>query len=89
MLNAALDGKLDKVKYRKDRLFGFSVPMTCPDVPDDVLDPETAWGGKEEYWKKYDALAARYIENFKLFAKGVPDEVVKAGPVRYKTTLSK
>ncbi len=26
LLNAALDGKLDKVEYRKDKLFGFEVP---------------------------------------------------------------
>lgn len=84
MLNAALEGKLDKVEYRKDELFGFEVPKTCPNVPEDVFNPASAWGNKDEYWKKYDALASRYIENFKLFADGVPDEVVKAGPTRIK-----
>ena len=82
LLNAALDGKLDKVKYRKDQLFGFEVPTKCPDVPAEVLDPAASWGDKDEYWKKYDALAARYIENFKLFADGCPPEVVAAGPKR-------
>jgi phosphoenolpyruvate carboxykinase (ATP) len=89
MLNAVLEGKLDKVEYRDDKLFGFSVPMTCPGVPDEVFEPSNAWGDKEEYWKKYDALAARYIENFKRFAKGVPAEVIKAGPVRYKSVVAK
>ena len=32
--------------------------------------------------KKYDALAARFIENFKLFADGTAEDVKKAGPVR-------
>lgn len=82
MLNAVLDGKLNKVKYRKDKLFGFEVPLSCPNVPDDVFDPSNAWGSKAEYWKKYDALSSRYIENFKLFASGVPDEIVAAGPKR-------
>ena len=82
MLNAALEGKLDNVEYRKDKVFGFEVPKTCPDVPDDVFQPENAWGNKEEYWKKYDALASMYIENFKLFEDGVPDEVKQAGPKR-------
>jgi len=82
LLNAALEGKLDKVKYRKDKLFGFDVPLSCPDVPADVLDPAESWGSKDEYWKKYDALAARYIENFKLFADGCSPEVVAAGPKR-------
>ena len=82
LLNAALDGKLDSVEYRKDKLFGFEVPLTCPEVPEDVLDPVNAWGNKEEYWKKYDALAARFIDNFKLFKKGVADEVYNSGPKR-------
>ena len=44
LLNAALDGKLDKVKYRKDKLFGFEVPLSCPDVPEDVLEPSNSLG---------------------------------------------
>jgi phosphoenolpyruvate carboxykinase (ATP) len=84
MLNAALEGKLDDVEYRKDKLFGFEVPLICPNVPDDVFVPENAWGNKKEYWMKYDALASRFIENFKLFAKDCPDEVAAAGPKRLK-----
>ncbi len=82
LLNAALDGKLANVEFRGDKLFGFGVPMSCPDVPADVLDPSGTWGNKDEYWKKYDALAARYIENFKLFESGCPEEVIAAGPKR-------
>ncbi|GAH52139.1 unnamed protein product, partial [marine sediment metagenome] len=84
MLNAALEGKLDNMKYREDKIFGFKVPLTCPNVPDDVFEPSNAWGNKDEYWMKYDALAARYIENFKFYSGGVPSEVKKAGPVRKK-----
>ncbi len=82
LLNAALDGKLNEVEYRKDRLFGFEVPLFCPDVPEDVLEPSTSWGDKNDYWKKYDALAARFIENFKLFESGVSQEVKDASPIR-------
>ncbi|RJQ57472.1 MAG: phosphoenolpyruvate carboxykinase (ATP) [Stygiobacter sp.] len=85
LLNAALEGKLDEVKYRKDKLFGYEVPMSCPDVPEDVLYPEASWGNKDEYWKKYDALAARFNENFKLFEKGCSQEVINAGPKRLST----
>lgn len=82
LLNAALDGKLNEVEYRKDKLFGFEVPLSCPEVPEDVLEPASSWGNKDEYWKKYDALAARFIENFKLFEKGSSQEVKNAGPKR-------
>ncbi|MGD8452386.1 MAG: phosphoenolpyruvate carboxykinase (ATP) [Phycisphaerae bacterium] len=82
LLNAALDGKLNDAKFRKDKLFGFEVPLSCPDVPEDVLEPSNAWGNKDDYWKTYDGLAARYIENFKLFTDGCPPEVLAAGPKR-------
>ncbi|MFH2000460.1 MAG: phosphoenolpyruvate carboxykinase (ATP) [Planctomycetota bacterium] len=84
MLNAALEGELTKVQYRTDKLFGFSIPLSCPNVPDEVFTPEAAWGNKDEYWKKYDALVARYMENFKLYAAGCPEEVLGAGPKRLK-----
>jgi len=84
MLNAALDGKLDNIEFRKDKLFGFEIPLSCPGVPKEVFEPSNAWGDKKDYWRKYDALVARYIENFKLFKDGVPDNLVQAGPVRLK-----
>ena len=84
MLNAALEGMLDNVKYRKDKLFGFDVPVSCPNVPNDVFEPSNAWGNKDEYWKKFDDLVARYIDNFKLFKDNVPKEILKAGPKRLK-----
>ncbi len=84
LLNAALDGLLEDVPYRKDKLFGFEVPLHCPGVPDDVLKPSSSWGNKNEYWQRYDSLAARYIENFKLFADGCPREVIESGPRRLK-----
>jgi phosphoenolpyruvate carboxykinase (ATP) len=82
LLNAALDGKLQRVEYRKDKLFNFEVPTACPEVPPEILDPSSSWGNKNDYWKKYDALAARFNENFKLYASGCPDEVVSASPRR-------
>ena len=82
LLNAALEGNLRDVEYRRDRLFGFEVPTSCPEVPRDVLDPANTWGNKDEYWKTYDGIAARYLENFKLFSSGCPDEVRAAGPKR-------
>jgi phosphoenolpyruvate carboxykinase (ATP) len=82
LLNAALEGKLNNVEYRPDKLFGFEVPLSCPEVPEDVLEPSSAWGDKKDYWKKYDALAARFIENFKLYAAHCSPEVQQAGPRR-------
>ncbi len=80
LLNAALSGKLAKVEYYRDPVFGFEVPKTCPDVPESVLEPWSSWPSREEYDKKYKNLAQRFIENFGKFTEGTPREVVEAGP---------
>jgi phosphoenolpyruvate carboxykinase (ATP) len=80
LLSAALNGRLDKVKYKTDPIFGFEVPTQCPDVPGEILDPAGSWPDKKEYEKRYRDLAARFIENFKKFEDHTPQEVVEAGP---------
>ena len=82
LLNAALSGKLEKVGYRRDPVFSFEVPEACEGVPAEILEPANTWGNREEYYRKYDALAARFVENFKLMAAGCPRHVVEAGPRR-------
>ena len=80
LLNAALTGQLENVKYKKDPIFGFEMPTECPDVPAEVLDPSSSWGDGKEYDKKYKQLAQRFIENFGKFADQTPKEVIEAGP---------
>ncbi len=84
LLNDALNGKLRDVPYRKDPIFGFECPTQCEGVPSEILDPANTWPSRDEYMKKYDALAARFIENFKLFSEGCPAEVIAAGPKRMR-----
>jgi phosphoenolpyruvate carboxykinase (ATP) len=79
-LNAALNGHLNKVRFKTDPVFGFEVPTECPDVPAEVLDPSSSWGDKAEYDKKYKQLAQRFVENFKKFEDQTPKEVAEAGP---------
>jgi phosphoenolpyruvate carboxykinase (ATP) len=80
LLNAALTGKLETVEHYRDPVFGFSVPKTCPDVPENVLEPWSSWSSREEYDKRYRDLAQRFIENFKKFEDRTPREVIEAGP---------
>ena len=80
MLSAALNGDLADVEYYQDPIFGFHVPKSCPEVPEDVLYPSKSWPSKKEYDQKYRQLAARFIDNFKKFAPECPPEVVEAGP---------
>ena len=80
LLSAALTGKLDKVSYKTDSVFGFEVPTQCLGVPDDVLNPAGSWPDKKEYDKKYRDLASRFNENFKKFETQSNSEIVDAGP---------
>ena len=80
LLNAALSGKLEGVKYTKDPIFGFEVPTECPDVPAEVLSPASSWGDKKDYDRRYRDLAMRFKENFAKFTDNTPPEVVDAGP---------
>jgi phosphoenolpyruvate carboxykinase (ATP) len=82
LLNAALSGKLNGVEYGPDPVFGFQVPKECAGVPSHILDPAASWPSREAYDRKYDSLAARFIENFKLIVDGCPEEVLNGGPKR-------
>jgi phosphoenolpyruvate carboxykinase (ATP) len=84
LLNDALSGKLKKVKFRKDAVFGFQVPTECPGVPTDILDPASCWSDPKAFAHKHRQLATLFIENFKKFASECPEEVIHAGPVLKK-----
>ncbi len=80
LLSAALNGALNKVQFKIDPVFGYEVPTSCPDVPNEVLDPSSSWADKAAYEKGYKELAKRFIENFAKFAEGTPKEIIEAGP---------
>jgi len=80
MVNAALDGKLDGVKFVEDPNFGVQVPTSVPGVPDDVLQPRNTWADKAAYDAQAKKLAGMFKENFKQFAENVTEEIRAAGP---------
>ena len=82
LLNAALDGTLLNVPYRKDPVFGFEVPRECEGIPSKVLNPAHTWEDPSAYKQKYLQLAALFIENFKKYADGCTEDVIEAGPTK-------
>ncbi len=79
LLNSALDGKLSKVKFSKDPVFGFEIPAECPGVPAEVLNPRDTWADKAAYDAKLRELAGLFAANFKKF--GVTSKaIIGAGP---------
>ncbi len=78
LLRAALAGELDDVAYRTDPFFGLAIPARVNNVPDEVLDPRSAWADKAAYDAAAAALVQRFVDNFASFADHVDDEVKAA-----------
>ena len=80
MITAALEGKLDNVAFEAHPVFGMMMPMTCPDVPSDILNPRNTWADKSSYDLKAKDLASQFIKNFEKYAAGVNEETLAAAP---------
>ena len=80
LIAAVLKGQLNSVSYRTDPVFRFHVPVEVHGVPPQILDPAGSWPSREDYDRKCHALAARFVENFKLIRDGCPTSVPQAGP---------
>jgi phosphoenolpyruvate carboxykinase (ATP) len=88
LLNAALNGQLAQVEYWQDPVFSVSVPKSCEGVPSSILDPANTWPSRAEYDRKYDTLAARFIDNFEFMLSEeleVPKDLVQYGPKRKRS----
>ena len=80
MIKAALTGELNKVEYRKDNIFNLTIPQSCHDVPNAILNPRDTWRNVEEYDVMSNKLADLFNENFKNFATKADAELATAGP---------
>jgi phosphoenolpyruvate carboxykinase (ATP) len=80
LITAALKGELDHVEYKTHRVFGLNIPQSCPNVPDEVLNPRNTWADKEVYDKKANELAQAFNQNFEKFASGASEEILAGAP---------
>lgn len=80
MIRAILNGSLATVESQVDAIFGVNVPVTCPGVPGDVLQPRNTWADKQAYDQQARDLARRFNENFKKYESGVSEAVRAVAP---------
>ena len=80
ILTAALDGRLNQVDYKVNPWFGFEIPLTCPGVPDQILNPSASWADQEAYQRSIQQLVDQFKKNMKKYEKSTPQEVLLAGP---------
>lgn len=81
MITEALRGHLENVDYQKHEVFGLAMPKTCPNVPEEVLNPKATWQDKNAYDEMALNLARKFNNNFKQFADNANDEILAGGPV--------
>lgn len=80
MINAAMNGDLDKVDYVTDQVFGLGKPTSCPNVPSEVLDPRKTWTDVEAYDKQAIELAQLFVSNFEQYKDKASEELLSAAP---------
>ncbi|MDD4645237.1 MAG: phosphoenolpyruvate carboxykinase (ATP) [Bacteroidales bacterium] len=64
MVNAALSGELDGVDYTDDKLFHLQIPVSCPGVPSEILNPINTWADPEAYRAAANKLAKQFSDHF-------------------------
>ncbi len=80
MITAALNGDLNKVNYEIHKVFGVKMPVSCPNVPTQVLNPKNTWKNKSEYDKKANHLAEEFNKNFLQYQSEAKNEILEAAP---------
>jgi phosphoenolpyruvate carboxykinase (ATP) len=79
LLSAALGGALSSMPMRQNPVFGFEVPVGCPGVPGEILEPRSTWKDPAAYDVQAKHLAGLFQKNFAQFSE-VPVEIREAGP---------
>ena len=78
IVNAALDGGLHGSEFVVEPAFGLHIPMSCPGVPAEILNPRNLWEDKTAYDRQAADLANRFKANFQQL--DVSEVVRAAGP---------
>jgi phosphoenolpyruvate carboxykinase (ATP) len=80
IVDAISNDSLHRVEMRTDPIFGFAVPITCPGVADDLLDPKASWPVERAFDEAARQLARSFEANFAQYADRVSNDVLQAGP---------
>ncbi len=80
MITAALENKLEEVNYENHPVFGVAVPMECPEVPTELLNPRNTWEDKAKYDEQAQMLAGLFNKNFEQFAEYANEQIMSGAP---------
>ena len=81
IIDAILDGSINKAPTKKIPVFDFEVPTELPGVDPKILDPRDTYANPAEWDAKAADLASRFVKNFvKYESNEAGKALVKAGP---------
>jgi len=81
IINAILDGSIEKAETKNIPIFNLEVPTALPGVQTDILDPRDTYENVEEWTTKATKLAGLFIENFEKYTDNDEGKaLVAAGP---------
>jgi phosphoenolpyruvate carboxykinase (ATP) len=81
IIDAVLDGSIDKAPTKVIPMFNFVVPTELPGVHAEILDPRDTYANPAEWEAKAKDLAGRFIKNFAKFTGNEAGKaLVAAGP---------
>ncbi len=81
IINAILDGSIEKAETKTIPVFNLEVPTSLPGVDPAILDPRDTYKNKEEWSEKANKLAALFVKNFEKYTDNEEGKaLVTAGP---------
>lgn len=82
IIKAVLNGELDKAGTAEDKTFHINIPVSCPGVPDEILQPRSTWKDPEAFAARAQKLAGEFSAQFdKVYGnKGLPEAVRRQCP---------
>ena len=81
IIDAILDGSIDKAPTKTLPVFDFKIPTALPGVDPKILDPRDTYKNAKEWDEKAADLAGRFVKNFEKFTGNAEGKkLVAAGP---------
>ena len=81
IIDAILDGSIEKATTKVVPIFNFEVPTALHDVNSAILDPRDTYADATEWETKATDLASRFIKNFVQYTDNEEGKsLVAAGP---------
>ena len=81
IIDAILDGSIDKAPTKHIPIFNLEVPTELPGVDKGILDPRDTYADPAQWQAKAEDLAGRFIKNFSKFTGNAEGKALVAeGP---------